>query len=140
MLNACTVKCPEMTGCNHSRLAVTVDYRSYNYYERRTPEKKTQICWKAKVVVIWLLHCDRYMRQYYGKCYRDIQVYKLKKYITKVLKRNLLILKHFRPQNSPAIWYNTVKYYTIFTVVGGIAYCHITTVWTKCYEIYNKTF
>ena len=43
MMNACTVndKCPEVTGCDHVRLAATVDYSSYVLYGRCTPEKKT---------------------------------------------------------------------------------------------------
>ena len=40
-----------------------------------TPEKKAQISEKAGVVASWLLHHDRYLRQYYSECYkRDVQV------------------------------------------------------------------
>ena len=40
---------------------------------------------KAGLIVSWLLHRDRYMRQYYGEHYnRDVQVHKVKNSIMKI--------------------------------------------------------
>ena len=51
MLNACTAnnKCPVVTGCDHMRLASTVEYTPSVLYESCTPEKKDQICMLKKL-------------------------------------------------------------------------------------------
>ena len=53
---------------------------------------------KAGLIVSWLLHRNRYMRQYYGEHYnRDVQVHNVKNHENFYLKSNskISVLKKF---------------------------------------------
>ena len=68
MLNACTAnnKCPEVTGCGHTRLVATADYTQLickSYMRGAYLKIKLKYSEKAGVVASQLLHRDQYVSQ-----------------------------------------------------------------------------